>query len=296
MAQNVKIAGASYNSVPSIQIPKVAGGYATFVDTSDANATAPDIQIGKVAYVGGFKVIGTGTGGGSKSIVPVRITDDTHQYVTIYVDIAADGTLTPSGAGKNGGQFYNPEIEPSFADFSGNQTVTVYWGSSATTYRNDSKQVTLVYEVEGGGSQVTVEPLSVTANGTYNAPEGVAYSPVTVNVPETVVKNVQGYQGMASIRVASYTATGVKLTVSKSGTYKVSWIGIRNTNSGTSGTQLYIAGKAYGSASTTFTNTYAQAITLTNVSLQAGQTVEVYARARSTSYYMMAGNLIIEEQ
>lgn len=209
MAQNVKIAGASYNSVPSIQIPKVAGGYATFVDTSDANATAPDIQIGKVAYVGGFKVIGTGT---------------------------------------------------------------------------------------GGGSQVTVEPLSVTANGTYNAPEGVAYSPVTVNIPETVVKNVQGYHGMASIRVASYTATGVKLTVSKSGTYKVSWIGIRNTNYGTSGTQLYIAGQAYGSASTTFTQTYAQAITLTNVRLQAGQTVEVYARARNPSYYMMAGNLIIEEQ
>lgn len=37
----------------------------------------------------------------------------------------------------------------------------------------------------GGGSGVTVEPLSVTENGTYTAPEGKAYSPVTVNVPSS---------------------------------------------------------------------------------------------------------------
>ncbi len=33
------------------------------------------------------------------------------------------------------------------------------------------------------GGSVTVEPLSVTENGTYTAPTGKAYSPVTVNVP-----------------------------------------------------------------------------------------------------------------
>ena len=35
---------------------------------------------------------------------------------------------------------------------------------------------------EGGGGSVTVEALSVTQNGTYTAPSGKAYSPVTVNV------------------------------------------------------------------------------------------------------------------
>lgn len=108
-------------------------------------------------------------------------------------------------------------------------------------------------------------------------------------------KNVQAYHGMASIRVASLTSTGVKLTVAKSGTYKVSWMGCRNTNSGTSSSQLYINGAAYGSANTTFTNTYGQSVILANVSLTEGQTVEVYARARSTSYYMMVGNLVIEQ-
>lgn len=36
---------------------------------------------------------------------------------------------------------------------------------------------------EGGGSGVTVGPLSVSSNGTYSAPTGTAYSPVTVSVP-----------------------------------------------------------------------------------------------------------------
>lgn len=37
-------------------------------------------------------------------------------------------------------------------------------------------------QVPGGGSNIEVIPLSVTANGTYTAPAGKAYSPVTVNV------------------------------------------------------------------------------------------------------------------
>lgn len=107
--------------------------------------------------------------------------------------------------------------------------------------------------------------------------------------------NVQGFHGMKSVAATAYTASGVKLTVAKTGRYTVSWMGVRNTNSGTSGSQLYINNSAHGTANTSFTNTYAQSVTLTNVSLTAGQTVEVRARARSTSYVMFVGNLIIEQ-
>lgn len=109
-------------------------------------------------------------------------------------------------------------------------------------------------------------------------------------------KNVQGYIGYASVSATSYTATSVKLTVAKTGVYKVGWMGWRSTNSGTSGSQLYIDGKAYGSANTSFTNTYGQSVTLNNVSLTAGQEIVVRARARSTSYVMAVGNLVIIEQ
>lgn len=35
----------------------------------------------------------------------------------------------------------------------------------------------------GGGGDISVNPLSVTENGSYVAPDGEAYTPVDVNVP-----------------------------------------------------------------------------------------------------------------
>ena len=107
--------------------------------------------------------------------------------------------------------------------------------------------------------------------------------------------NIQGYHGYATINKTSYSASGAALTVAKSGTYKVSWLCFRNRNSGTFGSQLYIDGRAYGSANTTWVNTYGQSVVLNNVSLTAGQKVEVYGRSGNTSYVIGIGNLIIEQ-
>ena len=57
-----------------------------------------------------------------------------------------------------------------------------------------------VYEagVEKGRGEATegaiVEPLEVDANGTYTAPDGVAYSPVKVNVPDVNGSYDEGYE------------------------------------------------------------------------------------------------------
>ena len=50
MAQNVKINGVTYSNVPSVSIPKDAGG---------GNATASDIVAGKIAFNGNGAVTGS---------------------------------------------------------------------------------------------------------------------------------------------------------------------------------------------------------------------------------------------
>ena len=62
----------------------------------------------------------------------------------------------------------------------------------------------------GGGGGVTVEPLSVTENGTYTAPSGKAYSPVTVDVaptpPEPVSPSDVNFIDYDGTIVYSYTS------------------------------------------------------------------------------------------
>lgn len=63
MAQNLIIANAQYNDVPSVTIPKQGGGVASFIDTSDGTVVAEDVLADKVCYSNGTRIVGTGTGG-----------------------------------------------------------------------------------------------------------------------------------------------------------------------------------------------------------------------------------------
>lgn len=106
--------------------------------------------------------------------------------------------------------------------------------------------------------------------------------------------NIQAYHGMDYKTATSLTATAVKLKIAKAGTYKVSWMGFRNNSSNTFSSRLYVNGTAAGSDHTTFTRTYGQYCEET-LTLAANDEICVYARARSTTYYMYVGNLIAEQ-
>ena len=171
--------------------------------------------------------------------------------------------------------------------------------SDTTAVASDVTSGKYFYAANGtktAGTSTAIVPTgtkSITENGT--GIDVTAYASVDVAVPTGSNKNVQMYIGRDEVNTTSYTATDVSLTVAKTGTYKVSWMGWRSNGSGSWGTQLYIGNTAYGSAVTTFTRSYGQHVVLNNVSLTKDQTITVRAKSRGSSYYMNVGNLIIEE-
>lgn len=171
------------------------------------------------------------------------------------------------------------------------QTKTVTPTTSQQTVQPDSG-----YD---GLSQVTVNAIpseyivpsgnkAITQNG--NNIDVAEYATVSVNVSGSS-KNVQTAQSTTRVANTAYTKTA-SLTCSTAGKYDIYWDCFRSTTSGTSGSQLYIGGSAYGSANTTFSN-HVQTNHLTGVTLAANQEVAVYARSRGSNYYAYCGQLTI---
>lgn len=105
--------------------------------------------------------------------------------------------------------------------------------------------------------------------------------------------NMQVAQSTSRATSSTYTSL-VSLTCSVAGTYDVYWSCYRSSTGGTTGSQLYVGGSAYGTANTTFTN-HIQNNHLTGVQLSKNQTVAVYARSRGSNYYAYVGTLTIKQ-
>lgn len=108
-------------------------------------------------------------------------------------------------------------------------------------------------------------------------------------------KNAQVHQSTTRATSSTYTSVN-SFTCSKTGTYTVYWSTFRSSTSGTSGSQLYIGGSAYGTADTGSWSNHVQNKTLTGVSIGANQTVAVYARSRGSNYYAYVPLITIIEQ
>lgn len=129
-----------------------------------------------------------------------------------------------------------------------------------------------------------------TANGTYDVTN---LAELVVNVSSGSSMNTQVAQSTTRATSSSYTSV-ISLTCGTAGTYDVYWSCFRSTTSGTSGSQLYVGGSAYGTANTAFTN-HIQNNHLTGVTLAKNQTVAVYARSRGSNYYSYVGTLTIKQ-
>lgn len=141
-------------------------------------------------------------------------------------------------------------------------------------------------------TQDTVAAGNLIAPNTAHGADGEA---ITGTASAGSAMNTQVYAGYAETNATDYTATSVSITVSKAGTYKCSWTGLRNTTGGTSGSRLYKNENAVGSAHTSgWIRSYGQYCEET-LTLDKDDVLTVYARARSATYYMVVGNLIISQ-
>lgn len=81
-------------------------------------------------------------------------------------------------------------------------------------YANNKGFADVIAAIPSGGG-VTTQPLSVAQNGTYTAPSGKAYSPVTVNVPQpSGTKNITISQnGTTTENVKNYASASITVDV-----------------------------------------------------------------------------------
>lgn len=200
-------------------------------------------------------------------------------YSSAASKAVSSGTAGTPTATKGSVNNHSVSVTPSVTNTSGYITGSTKTGTAVTV----------------SASELVSGSETKTANGTYDVTN---LAELVVNVSGGGGKAAQIASGVGRVANSNYASSGISLTVGKTGKYSVYWNGYRSSTSGTSGSQLYIAGSAYGSANTTFNSTYTnvQNVHLSGVSLTANQTITVYARSRSGSYYMYIMNLVIIEE
>lgn len=204
MAQNVTIAGASYSSVPSIEVPKTGGGTAVFSDTSPTTAVDSDVASGKIYFkADGTQSTGIATGGAG-GIVITDTTDSaggTIRTITA-VDLSSD-TVTA------GSMLYGVTAH--------DNTGTAVTGNIVTKTGSDLSASGDTVTVPAGyyASQTTKAVASGT-EGTPTATKGtVSNNSVTVTPSVT---NTAGYISGGTINGTAVTVTASEL---ESGTLEI---------------------------------------------------------------------------
>ena len=200
--------------------------------------------------------VSSGTAGNSSVSLTASVTTQATQ--TIYPS-TSDQTI-------NSGRY-----------LTGTQTIKGVAVSNTLTADNVKSGVTITIGDSADADRIT----SVT--GTYSGGGGTS-------------KARYEYLDFATRTANSYGATSASVTVTKAGTYNITYCAIRGSSSGTMGTNLHI-GSTSGSNNTTFNKgTYGQYVQQTGVSISANTTVTIYATSGSNSRNLYVGMLVVEEQ
>lgn len=186
----------------------------------------------------------TQVGSGATSVTFTGLTDEPDYFSVIFksdfgtssgyqrvMSVAYDGTNTYGVAMDSGAK---AQSSWSYTYNNGSLTVSSQ-GTNNGGYFHQPGYYQLTYGVGGTvePTEIEVEPLSVTTNGTYTAPTGKAYSPVTVNVSGGGGVNVatttwtnsststvsHQFTGLSGTPKAAFLRCTTQLTRSSSNTY-----------------------------------------------------------------------------
>ena len=119
-------------------------------------------------------------------------------------------------------------------------------------------------------------------------PSGGAVLPDTIIVGDTpiIASNVM----VKTITDSDMTATGIKIVVPKTGTYRFKFTCGRTNLTGGWTTQLYKNGSAISGAVSTWSSY--EGYCIADVSCDSGDEIEIYAQSRGTNYRNIIGQLV----
>ena len=197
--------------------------------------------------------------------------------VAITVNAMPTGTAGTPTATKGSVSNHSVSVTPSVTNTTGYITGSTKTGTAVTVT----------------ASELVSGDKSITANGTNI--DVANYATVSVAVPSGSSKNAQAHESTSRATSSTYTSVN-SLTCNKTGTYTVYWSTMRSSTSGTSGSQLYIGGSAYGTADTANWSNHVQNKMVTGVSITKNDTVAVYARSRGNNYYAYVPLVTIIEE
>lgn len=115
MAQEIMVAGAIYEGVPSVRLPDSHGVFHPFTDTSDTTAVAADVAQGKTFHLADGSAA-TGTAAGATLVTKSITANGTYSAEDDDADGYSEVTVNVSGGGGGGG------VEPknvNFIDYDG---------------------------------------------------------------------------------------------------------------------------------------------------------------------------------
>lgn len=290
----------------------ISSGGSGGTDTSDATLTDGSQMLSPyTAYSKGKKITGTVPSKAAATITPGNTDQviESGQYLSGQQTVKGDANLLPEniksgvsifGVDGSLSQETTPQVEqatPSITvDGSGliTASATQQAGKVAAGTKSATKQLTTQGAktvTPGDSEQVAVEAGVYTTGQIKVAAQtggGSGGAPSTIVAGDTPV--LSSSKLAYTCTATSMTATGISITITKAGTYRFKFSCGRTSTSGTWTTQLYKNGSAVSGATVTWSSY--QGTCTADIACSAGDTIQIYARSRSTSYRNIVGQLV----